>query len=182
MPPGASSPCGGDRSSVNRAQRCVASKCPGGAPAGKPLSRSTGASRSSSCAGTPGRGLSRRGWQGWDNLSLGREPRGVREAAGAKVREGQPPDPGVAGNPARLCRIGPRRFAPCATMRSWSIATTSNGPHKANHGWKPLAGSPKKRGRDFAKIPRGKPSPASLSSSACNRLKKPTIRSRIGTC
>jgi hypothetical protein len=81
----------------------------------------------------------------------------------------------------KLCRIGPGRFAPCATMGSWNFATTSNGPHKANHGWKPLAGSPKKRGRDVAKIPRGKPSPASLSSSACNRPKKPTIRSRIGT-
>jgi hypothetical protein len=36
--------------------------------------------------------------------SLGRELRGVHEVAGTKVREDQPPDPGVAGDPARIRR------------------------------------------------------------------------------
>ena len=53
--------------------------------------------------------------------------------------------------------------------------TPSSGPRKAKPGWKPLAGSPKKSGRDFAMTPQRKPSPASPSNCACNRLKKPTL-------
>jgi hypothetical protein len=78
--------------------------------------------------------------------------------------------------------VGPGRFAPCATMGSWNIATTPSGPREAKHGWKPPPGSPKKRGRGFAKTPRGRPSPASPSNFACNRPKKQTIPTRIGTC
>jgi hypothetical protein len=36
--------------------------------------------------------------------SLGRELRGGHEVAGTKVREDQPPDSGVAGDPARIRR------------------------------------------------------------------------------
>jgi hypothetical protein len=39
-------------------------------------------------------------------VSLGRELRGVHEVAGTKVREDQPPDPGVAGDPACIRRGG----------------------------------------------------------------------------
>jgi hypothetical protein len=66
-------------------------------------------------------------------------------------------------------------------MESWNTETPSSGPRKAKHGWTPLAGSPKKRGRDFAMTPQRKPSPASPSNCACNRLKKPTLTSRTGT-
>ena len=58
---------------------------------------------------------------------------------------------------------------------AWNIETPSSGARKPKHGWKPLVGSPRKRGRGSARTPQGKPSPASLSNCACNRLKKATI-------
>jgi hypothetical protein len=67
-----------------------------------------------------------------------------------------------------------------ARMRSWNIETPSSGAHKAKHGWKLLAGSPRKSGRGSARTPQRKPSPASPSNCACNRLKKPTLTSRTG--
>src|SRR5687768_2652497 len=78
--------------------------------------------------------------------------------------------------------IGPGRYAACARMGSWNIETPSSGPRKPKHGWKPLVGSPRKRGRDSARTPQRKPSPASLSNCACNRLKKPTITRTDAYC
>jgi hypothetical protein len=60
------------------------------------------------------------------------------------------------------------------------MKTLSSGHHKVKLGWKLLAGLPKKIGRDSPVTPRRKPSPASPSNSACNRLKKPTL-TRTGT-
>jgi hypothetical protein len=77
--------------------------------------------------------------------------------------------------PLRIQPLGPGRYGACATMRSWNTETPSSGPRKAKHGLKLPAGSPKKRGRDFAMTPQRKPSPASPSNCACNRLKKPTL-------
>jgi hypothetical protein len=64
--------------------------------------------------------------------------------------------------------------APYARIRPSNTKTLSSGHHKARRGWKPPAGSPKKRGRGSAVTPRRKPSPASPSNSACNRRQKPT--------
>ena len=41
-------------------------------------------------------------WPAERGLRLCRELGGVHEVAGAKVREDQPPDPGVASDPARI--------------------------------------------------------------------------------
>jgi hypothetical protein len=41
-----------------------------------------------------------------NSLNLGRELCGIHEAAGVKVREDQPPDPGVARDPARIRSAG----------------------------------------------------------------------------
>src|SRR5215210_6580882 len=65
--------------------------------------------------------------------------------------------------------------AACARMRLWNIETPSSGARKLKHGWKLLAGSPKKRGRGSATTPQKRPSPALPSNSACNRPQKPTL-------
>jgi hypothetical protein len=118
-------------------------------------------------------------------LSPGRVRSGILVYTGefaASVRE----DPRI---PLEACPphgsvVRPRgqgRSAACARIWSWNDETPSSGTRKAKHGWKPPAGSPKRRGRGSAATPRGKPSPASPSSCACSRPKKPTS-SRTGAC
>src|SRR5918994_4213126 len=90
------------------------------------------------------------------------------------VRTREDPSNGVPLSQRRP-PVGPGRYAACARMGSWNIETPSSGPRKPKHGWKPLVESPRKSGGVCARTPQGKPSPASLSNCACNRLKKPTI-------
>ena len=73
----------------------------------------------------------------------------------------------------------PGRSAACARIARWrSIETRSSGPRRARRGWRPLVGSPKRERRGFAMTPRGKHSPGSPSSCACNTPRRPNPTSR----
>ena len=90
-----------------------------------------------------------------------------------------------SGGNANFCRRTkfwstiPGRSAACARIARWrSIETRSSGPRRARRGWRPLVGSPKRERRGFAMTLRGKHSPGSPSSCACNTPRRPNPTSR----